>query len=135
MAFDVKRINPIDRQPRKAVGVGIPFSGKAVFNSTYETKEAIKANIINYLLTGKGERYFNPSFGSGLRNELFANINRENLSTLEFKIKLDVENYYPNLEVLDLSINAQADRNIITLSIRFRLTDTLIEDEILINFE
>jgi|TARA_X000001316_G_C899215_1_gene18031 phage baseplate assembly protein W len=135
MAFDVKRINPIDRQPRKAVGVGIPFSGKAVFNSTYETKEAIKANIINYLLTGKGERYFNPSFGSGLRNELFANINRENLSTLEFKIKLDVENYFPNLEVLDLSINAQADRNIITLSIRFRLTDTLIEDEILINFE
>ena len=107
----------------------------AVFNSTYETKEAIKANIINYLLTGKGERYFNPSFGSGLRNELFANINRENLSTLEFKIKLDVENYFPNLEVLDLSINAQADRNIITLSIRFRLTDTLIEDEILINFE
>lgn len=135
MAFDVKRIDPIDRQPRKAVGVGIPFSGKAVFNSTYETKEAIKANIINYLLTGKGERYFNPSFGSGLRNELFANINRENLSTLEFKIKLDVENYFPNLEVLDLSINAQADRNIITLSIRFRLTDTLIEDEILINFE
>ena len=135
MAFDVKRINPIDRQPRKAVGVGIPFSGKAVFNSTYETKEAIKANIINYLLTGKGERYFNPSFGSGLRNELFANINRENLTTLEFKIKIDVENYFPNLEVLDLSINTQPDRNIIDLSIRFRLTDTLIEDEILINFE
>ena len=53
MAFDVKRINPIDRQPRKAVGVGIPFSGKAVFNSTYETKEAIKANIINYLSNRK----------------------------------------------------------------------------------
>ena len=135
MAFDVKRINPIDRQPRKAVGVGIPFSGKAVFNSTYETKEAIKANIINYLLTGKGERYFNPSFGSGLRNELFANINRENLTTLEFKIKIDVENYFSNLEVLDLSISTQPDRNIIELSIRFRLTDTLIEDEILINFE
>lgn len=135
MAFDVKRINPLDRQPRKAVGVAIPFSGKAVFNSTYETKEAIKSNLINYLLTGKGERYFNPSFGSGLRNELFNNINRENLSTLEFKVKLDLENYFPTLEVIDLSVNAEPDNNIITLTLRFRLTDTLIEDEILINFE
>ena len=135
MAFDVKRINPLDRQPRKAVGVAIPFSGKAVFNSTYETQEAIKSNLINYLLTGKGESYFNPSFGSGLRNELFNNINRENLSTLEFKVKLDLENYFPTLEVIDLSVNAEPDNNIITLTLRFRLTDTLIEDEILINFE
>jgi phage baseplate assembly protein W len=135
MAFDVKRINPLDRQARKAVGVNIPFSGNAVFNSTYETKEAVKANIINYLLTGKGERYFNPSFGSGLRNELFNNINRENLSTLEFKVRLDLENYFPTLEVIDLKVQTEPDNNIITLSLRFRLTDTLIEDEILINFE
>ena len=135
MAFDVIRINPLDRQARKAVGVNIPFSGKAVFNSTYETKEAVKANLINYLLTGKGERYFNPSFGSGLRNELFNNINRENLSTLEFKVRLDLENYFPTLEVIDLKVQTEPDNNIITLSLRFRLTDTLIEDEILINFE
>ena len=32
MAFDVKKINPLDRQPRKAVGVNLPFSGQAVFN-------------------------------------------------------------------------------------------------------
>ena len=50
MPFEVKKINPIDRQPRKAVGVSIPFSGKAVFNQTFETKEALKSNIINYLL-------------------------------------------------------------------------------------
>ena len=74
MAFDAKRINPIDRQPRKAVGVSLPFSGKAVFNSTFETKEAIKSNIVNYLLTGKGERYMNPTFGSGIRDELFSGI-------------------------------------------------------------
>ena len=42
MAFEVKRINPLDRQPRKAVGISLPFSGQAVFNSTYTTKDAIK---------------------------------------------------------------------------------------------
>ena len=58
MAFEVKKINPLDRQPRKAVGISLPFSGQAVFNSTYTTKDAIKNNIINFFLTGKGERFF-----------------------------------------------------------------------------
>ena len=135
MAFDVKRIDPLDRQPRKAIGVNIPFTGKAVFNSTFESKEAIKANLINYLLTGRGERFLNPTFGSGLRNELFKNINRESISTLEIKIKLDIENYFPNLEILELSVNAVPDSNTLNLSVRFKIIDTLIEDEILINFE
>ena len=52
MAFDAKKINPIDLKPRVAVGVDIPFSGKAVFNQTFQTVDAIKANLINYLLTG-----------------------------------------------------------------------------------
>ena len=42
MAFNVRKIDPIDLQPRKAVGVSLPFSGKAVFNSTFQTKDAIK---------------------------------------------------------------------------------------------
>ena len=71
MAFDAKKINPIDLKPRVAVGVDIPFSGKAVFNQTFQTVDAIKANLINYLLTGRGERYFNPTFGSGIRNLIF----------------------------------------------------------------
>ena len=53
MAFDAKRINPIDLQPRVAVGVDIPFSGKGVFNSTFQTVDAVKANLINYLLNSK----------------------------------------------------------------------------------
>ena len=39
MAFEIKKIDPIDLQPRKAVGVSLPFSGKAVFNQTFETKQ------------------------------------------------------------------------------------------------
>ena len=71
MAFEVKKIDPIDLEPRKAVGVSLPFSGKAVFNSTFETKEAIKTNLINYFLTGRGERFLNPTFGNKLQTLLF----------------------------------------------------------------
>jgi phage baseplate assembly protein W len=135
MAFDAKRINPIDQQPRKAVGVSLPFSGKAVFNSTFETKEAIKSNIINYLLTGKGERYMNPTFGSGIRNELFNNVNRENTSSLEIKVASDLRNYFPDLAIEKLSITPLPDSNLISLSINFKIKDTQVEDEVTINFE
>jgi len=135
MAFDAKRINPIDRQPRKAVGVSLPFSGKAVFNSTFETKEAIKSNIVNYLLTGKGERYMNPTFGSGIRDELFTNVNRENTSSLEVKVASELRNYFPNLAIVQLSITPSPDSNMISLSINFKVKETQVEDEVTINFE
>jgi phage baseplate assembly protein W len=135
MAFEVKRIDPLDLQPRKAVGVKLPFSGKAVFNSTYETKEAIKANLINYILTGKGERYFNPTFGSGLRNLIFENINRDNLNELEFLIRDALQRYFPNLEILGLNVEGAPDSNMVSFSLNFKVKNTQVEDEITINFE
>jgi hypothetical protein len=47
VAFGAKKIYPIDTKPSVAVGIGLPFNGPAVFNSTYLTKDAIKANLIN----------------------------------------------------------------------------------------
>lgn len=135
MAFEAKKINPLDLQPRKAVGISLPFTGKAVFNSTYETKEAIKANLINYILTGKGERYFNPTFGSGIRNLIFENINRDNLSDLEFLVRDALQQYFPKLEIVGLNLNGAPDSNLINFSLQFKITDTQIEDEITINFE
>lgn len=135
MAFETKKINPLDLQPRKAVGVALPFSGKAVFNSTYETKEAIKANLINYILTGKGERYHNPTFGSGIRNLLFENINRDNLTDLEFLVRDAIERYFPKLEILNIDLQGAPDSNLVSFTLNFRLVDTQVEDEITINFE
>ena len=135
MAFNAKRINPIDQQPSKAVGISLPFSGKAVFNSTFETKEAIKSNLINYLLTGRGERYMNPTFGSGLRNQMFTNVNRENLSTLEVQIAQELEDFFPSLSISKLNITGVPDSNMISLSLNFLIRDTLVQDELTINFE
>ena len=70
MAVNVKKINPLDRQPRKAIGIDLPFSAPAVFNSTHQTKDALKVNLINFLLTNRGERPLNPNFGGGLRELL-----------------------------------------------------------------
>tara|TARA_B100000683_G_C12146668_1_gene414140 strand:- start:93 stop:503 length:411 start_codon:yes stop_codon:yes gene_type:complete len=135
MAFEPKKINPIDLQPRTAVGINIPFSSNAVFNQTFQTVDAIKANLINYLLTGRGERYFNPSFGSGLRNLLFSNIGKETLVNVEISIKEALKTYFPQLNILNLSLVDRTDENIIQLKLNFSIAGTKIKDELLINFE
>ena len=117
MALNVKKINPLDNQPRKAIGVDLPFSGKAVFNQTFQTKDAIKANLINYFLTGKNERFFNPSFGAGLRSLLFNNITEAELDGIRLQILDDLQLFFPRVEVTNLSLIPNADANTIIFSI------------------
>ena len=48
MAFDPININPDDLNPNIAIGVSLPFSGPAVFSSTFTTQESIKNNLIHF---------------------------------------------------------------------------------------
>ena len=135
MAFEVKKINPLDLQPRKAVGIEIPFSNKSVFTSNYQTKDSIKNNLINYFLTNRGDRYLNPTFGSILREKLFENVN----SDLEDEIRTIVENaleiYFPRVEPKDIIISSDTDNNLIKFYLSYTISQTNISDELLINIE
>lgn len=135
MAFEVKKINPLDLQPRKAVGIEIPFSSKGVFTSNYQTKDSIKNNLINYFLTNKGERYLNPSFGSILREKLFENVN----SDLENDIRVIVENaletYFPRVIANEIYVDSDTDNNLIKFYLSYTISETNINDELLINIE
>ena len=74
MAYGLKKISPLDLRTSTAIGVNIPFSAQNVFTSVYTTKEQTKYNLINFLLTDKGERPFSPYCTEeeilGWRNEL-----------------------------------------------------------------
>lgn len=135
MAFEVKKINPLDLQPRKAIGVALPFTGEAVFNSTYESKEAIKVNIINFFLTGQGERYLNPTFGSRLRKLLFEQLNADTAQEIEQSARESIRLYFPRVEVKNLELNTIPDRNTVEFVLKYEVRDTNIEDELVINFE
>jgi len=135
MAFNIRRINPLDLQPRKAVGVALPFQGRAVFNSTYTSKDATKANLINFFLTGKNERVFNTDFGAGLRNELFENITPEKIEQLRLNITENLKLYFPRVIVKRLELTATPDQNIINFALNYSVAQTNIQDELSINFQ
>ena len=135
MAFEVKKINPLDRQPRKAIGVDLPFSANAVFNSTFQTKDALKVNLINYLLTNRGERPLNPSFGGGIRELLFENINQEEVEDIKENISSNITRFFPNIRPTRIEITSEPDRNTIGFFLRYAIADQNIQDEFLINIE
>ena len=135
MALDVKKINPLDRQPRKAVGLDLPFSGNAVFNSTFQTKDALKINLINYFLTNKGERMLNPTFGSSIRELLFENINQNALEEIKTIVKNDLNTFFPRVIPTRLELFSDPDTHIVSLFMRYAIKDANIQDEVLINIE
>ena len=134
MAFEVKKIAPIDLQPRKAVGVSLPFSGKAVFNSNYQTKDAIKTNLINYFLTSRGERYMNPEFGNSLQTLLFEQLTEAKLVEIESTVTRDLEIYFPQVIPISITTDGDPDNNLVQFSMKYTIADTGVEDDVTINF-
>jgi phage baseplate assembly protein W len=135
MAFQIQKINPLDLQPRKAIGLQIPFESNSVFTLNYQTSDAIKNNILNYLLTGRGERYFNIRFGSGIQNLLFEQITEDLIEEIRYNIKTEIGINFPKVLITNLEIQPEPDRNQIKIYFRYQIVDTNITDEILINFE
>lgn len=135
MAFDIRQIDPLDLQPRKAIGVKLPFSGNAVFNSTYISSDAVKTNLINYFLTSRGERYLNVEFGNGLQALLFDQLTEDKVKEIDARIKADLELYFPRVEIVDIQTTGIPDSNSVEFSMRYKIKNTNIQDEVVINFE
>lgn len=135
MPTEVRKIDPLDFQPRKAVGVSLPFSGKAVFNSTYQTRDAIKTNLINYFLTARGERYLNPTFGNDLQNLLFEAMDQESIRRIDALIRDDLRVFFPRVEPIDISTVGDPETGTVQFALKYRVSETNIEDEVLINFD
>lgn len=135
MAFNVQQINPLDLQPSIGIGVGLPFSSDQVFTTTYTTQDAIKSNLINYFLTGKLERFFNPNFGAGLRAILFEQISQEKEEEVRYVVSTGISTWFPNVIIQELRTVSTPDSNLFTLYLKYSVANTNIQDELLINFE
>jgi phage baseplate assembly protein W len=132
MAFNPQQINPLDLNPNVAIGVNLPLNGPAVFISNYQTKDAIKNNLINFFLTNPGERPLNPTFGGGLRAFIFEQINENNLDGLKENISFQLENIFPNVIVNSLNVLRNDDFNSITIELKYSVANSNINDNLTI---
>ena len=134
MAFGAKQIFPVDLNPRRAVGVNIPFTGEVAFTPNYLTKDAIKNNLINYFLTNPGERPGNPLFGGGLRKYIFTQIEQDNLDFLKEDIQDKINQNFPNILLGSVEILENLNYNSINVIINYSIPNTDINDELQLSF-
>ena len=135
MAYSAVNINPLDLKPSTAIGVAIPFASPSVFTSTYTTTDQLKYNIINFLLTNKGERPFQPNFGADLRSLVFEQITPETAVDIEDLIRSGIEAYFPNVIITDLKITLYNDANSVNINISYDIVKSNQTDQISLNFE
>jgi len=134
MAFNPRKIFPLDTKPSIAIGIGLPFNQSAVFSSTYLTKDAIKANLLNFFLTNRKERFLNNGFGANLRAFLFEQIVSGNLSNLKDDIQGKINQMFSNIKVEKLEINQIPDENTINMILNYSIPNTNITDKVEIIF-
>ena len=115
----------VDEQD-KSVGVTLPLrkGNNGYFEVSYTTKEQIKSNIKSLLLTQKGERVMQPTFGSDLRKCLFEPITQNLDSLIEDSITEAINTWMPYVTVESIIYdvnNSLKDMNRIDLELKYSL--------------
>ena len=128
------QVNPLDLQGNIAIGVSLPFNGPVAFNSTYSTYEQIKSNLINLLLTNKGERLYNPEFGADLKTVLFEGIIDDIKDVIKKLISDNVSIFVPEVTIVNLDIIKDEDHNTITVTVQYRINISGKTDQITVQF-
>ena len=98
----------------KAINIDYPIGkgNTGFFKQTFDTLSAVKSKINILLRTMEGERPFNPNFGLGMHRYLFEPLTLELNSLIEGKIRDKIEQYIPEVEIVDLEINSDFNKNV-----------------------
>jgi hypothetical protein len=116
-------------QPR-GIGISVLYNNSTnVFNTTTTTKEQVKSNLINFILTNKGERMFDPTFGGNLRASLFQP--DSDFDSIAAKLEQDIYNYVPNIIIRGINVNKQSDKNTVNIVINYSIYNQ--EDTLVVN--
>ena len=125
--------NPIDFKKDVAVGIKLPF-GKpnGLLTLSYTTEEQAVSNLKNLLLTKKGERPFQPLFGSDVYAQLFENIDLNLSDRISETLSKDIKFWLPYIVIDNIDIETEPDRNFVRIKLRFRVTEQGANRQIII---
>ena len=142
MAIELGKVNVTDltQNNYKVLGIGINQSSNAggIFTVNYTTLTQAKNNLVNLVLTKKGERLMNPEFGCDIWKLLFEQIDGSLLENrIETSITNAVSKWLPYLNIDQIIFdydNVDIDNNKIILDIKFSLvSNPNLSDTVTIN--
>jgi len=87
------------------------LSTNTYFLMTQVTKEAFSSDLLLLLVTQKGERYYEPDYGTDLLKYIFEPNDNITATDVEAEIKNTVSKYIPNLKIDKINFNWNLDDN------------------------
>jgi phage baseplate assembly protein W len=127
MAYRIQKKFIIDTQD-KSVGVTLPFTigNNGYFAVSYTTKEQIKSDLKNLILTNRGERLMQPEFGCNLRQALFEQIESGGVyEYLQGEIEAAINTWLPFIIIDNIDIssdNVSKDNHKINIKLDYTLS-------------
>tara|TARA_R110002050_G_scaffold16306_1_gene49562 strand:+ start:403 stop:810 length:408 start_codon:yes stop_codon:yes gene_type:complete len=128
-----KRINPLNLNDNISIGMAFPLDDVNLFLGTQTIKEQVKSNLLNLLLTTKGERVNQPNFGVGLKHLLFeSDIDEEGIADI---LDQQIKTYIPEISILETKVEPMEDEHLLYILITYRFNLDETDDSIQINFQ
>ena len=114
------------------IGLELPLTHtqEGYFKRTKTALEQAKSNIRNLLLTNKGERLGNPTFGTNLLSLVFTQENTDLEARVEEEIRASMSEFLPNINIVNIQTDF-SDENMSTaiVNLRFSLNVDLTSEE------
>ena len=106
--------------------INITFKKHPVTDDLVVSKDAsaIKQAIVNLLLTNKGERLMNPTYGSDIRSYLFEPMDYGTANQIKNNIRDTIEIFEPRIRVLQISATPNFDDNGFDITMTYNVIGT-----------
>ena len=118
-----------DEKTDIALGIALPFGpGQSNFKLNYTTLEQAKTDIVNLLLTHKGERYMQPDFGTNLRKFLFQPNTNALGTQLRNEITSAIKFWLPFVKLENIEVDRSVeniDQYKVNVTLTFSVTDDI----------
>ena len=150
MARPIYQYEPNNSNPDRAVGILLPFNkaadgrtvsqnalsgsvgGGSVFRQSYTTEEQSISNLKNLLLTAKGERYLQPTFGTDIQKTLFEPNTELVVEDLQLSLEADIKLWLPYINVKEIRAIRDVNNYSLAIRIRYTVTSALAERVIIV---
>ena len=129
----------LDLDPDVTIGLSLPMKHddvKGFFPGTTTTLSQTGSNIRNLLLTNKGERVGQPTFGADIMKVLFEQMSDELVNQVESSISEAMAEWLPHVTVSKLNVEPdEVEINQLNIELEFSLTmNPEVHDAISLSF-
>lgn len=121
------------------ININYPFkdSPKGFFlDLNSDDASAIKADLMHLVLTRKGQRLYNPDFGTDLLKFIFEPQDGLTLTGIKTEITTVVKRYLPKLQLDEISVvQSEESEHAAVVTIKYTITDDVFttQDLVIIN--